>query len=193
MRQPELGIKVTELRREKGMTQEQLADLCEVSPRTIQRIETGVVDPRTFTVKMLGEALGFDFAAEETGNEVLWLSLLHLSTVLSFVLLPLLIWTWKKSKSVRLNQHGKAVLNFQITVTLVLFGCLLLVMAVVPFSIQFFELEGELSLRGGLLMLSVSMPLFLTLGFAFIQGVLNTGRVLNDRDCHYPLSIQFLK
>ena len=41
MKQPDLGLKVTELRKQKGLTQEMLAEKCEVSTRTIQRIETG--------------------------------------------------------------------------------------------------------------------------------------------------------
>lgn len=44
MNQPDLGLKVSELRQQKGLTQEQLAERCEVSPRTIQRIESGEVD-----------------------------------------------------------------------------------------------------------------------------------------------------
>jgi len=39
MNQPYLGLKVSELRQQKGLTQEQLAEKCEVSTRTIQRIE----------------------------------------------------------------------------------------------------------------------------------------------------------
>jgi len=35
MRQPDLGLKVSELRQKKNMTQEQLAEFCEVSTRTI--------------------------------------------------------------------------------------------------------------------------------------------------------------
>jgi hypothetical protein len=38
LNQPYLGQKVSELRQQKGFTQEQLAEKCEVSPRTIQRI-----------------------------------------------------------------------------------------------------------------------------------------------------------
>ena len=48
MNQPDLGLKVAELRQQKGLTQEQLAELCEVSARTIQRIESGEVDPRAY-------------------------------------------------------------------------------------------------------------------------------------------------
>ena len=37
MNQLDLGFKVSELRQQKNLTQEQLAGYCEVSPRTIQR------------------------------------------------------------------------------------------------------------------------------------------------------------
>ncbi len=54
MNQPDLGLKVSELRQQKGLTQERLAELCEVSPRTIQRIESGEVDPRALYPAMSG-------------------------------------------------------------------------------------------------------------------------------------------
>lgn len=41
----------------KNLTQEHLVELCEVSPRTIQRIESGEVDPRAYPLHCLGEAL----------------------------------------------------------------------------------------------------------------------------------------
>ncbi len=65
MNQPGLGLKVSELRQQKGLTQEQLAERCEVSARTIQRIESGEVDPRAYTLHCLGEALEFDFSEAE--------------------------------------------------------------------------------------------------------------------------------
>ncbi|WP_084625650.1 helix-turn-helix domain-containing protein [Salinimicrobium xinjiangense] len=60
MKQPELGQRIAELRKEKGLTQEELVDLCNISVRTIQRIETGEVTPRTYTVKTILSALGHD-------------------------------------------------------------------------------------------------------------------------------------
>ena len=58
MQQPELGKRLTALRKEKGLTQEELADKSRVSVRTIQRIEAGEVLPRTVTIRILLEALG---------------------------------------------------------------------------------------------------------------------------------------
>jgi transcriptional regulator with XRE-family HTH domain len=45
MNQPELGLKIAELRKAKGVTQEELALNCNINVRTIQRIETGIGGP----------------------------------------------------------------------------------------------------------------------------------------------------
>ncbi|MBX2965834.1 MAG: helix-turn-helix domain-containing protein [Cyclobacteriaceae bacterium] len=58
MQQPELGRRLTALRKERNLTQEELVEKSNVSVRTIQRIEAGEVLPRTITVKILLEALG---------------------------------------------------------------------------------------------------------------------------------------
>jgi transcriptional regulator with XRE-family HTH domain len=60
MKQPELGIKISELRKAKGLTQEELVEKCNISVRTIQRIETGEVTPRMYTVKTILAALDHD-------------------------------------------------------------------------------------------------------------------------------------
>jgi transcriptional regulator with XRE-family HTH domain len=61
MRQPDFGKELTRIRNLKGMTQDELALKCNVSIRTIQRIESGIVNPRGYTVKAIGEILDFDF------------------------------------------------------------------------------------------------------------------------------------
>lgn len=103
MNQPDLGLKIVELRQQKGLTQERLAELCEVSPRTIQCIESGEVDPRAYILHCLGEALEFDFGEERTGNENLWLTILHISSVFCIVIAPLLLWSRKKNQSYKIN------------------------------------------------------------------------------------------
>lgn len=60
MKQPELGKKILELRKQKGFTQEELVEQCNISVRTIQRIEAGEVMPRSYTVKTILDALDFD-------------------------------------------------------------------------------------------------------------------------------------
>jgi transcriptional regulator with XRE-family HTH domain len=60
MKQPQLGQKILELRKQKGFTQEELVAQCNINVRTIQRIEAGEVTPRSYTVKIILEALGED-------------------------------------------------------------------------------------------------------------------------------------
>lgn len=69
MKQPELGKKISELRKAKGLTQEELVEKCNLNVRTIQRIEAGEVTPRSFTVKALFEALDYQWKEAKSGFE----------------------------------------------------------------------------------------------------------------------------
>ncbi|HBH47769.1 MAG TPA: hypothetical protein DDX98_03980 [Bacteroidales bacterium] len=60
MNQPELGKKVLQLRTERGLTQGDLALKCGVTSRTIQRIESNEVQPRTYTVRLIFSALDYE-------------------------------------------------------------------------------------------------------------------------------------
>ncbi|HSJ68990.1 MAG TPA: helix-turn-helix transcriptional regulator [Anditalea sp.] len=62
MKQPQLGQKILEWRKAKGLTQEELVELCQINVRTIQRIEAGEVTPRSYTLKTIMEALDVDAA-----------------------------------------------------------------------------------------------------------------------------------
>ncbi|MHA7129050.1 helix-turn-helix domain-containing protein [Algoriphagus namhaensis] len=64
MKQPELGKRISELRKAKGLTQEELVEKCNLNVRTIQRIEAGEVTPRSYTVKALFEALDYHWTEE---------------------------------------------------------------------------------------------------------------------------------
>ena len=196
MNQPDLGLKVTELRQQKGFTQEQLAEKCEVSPRTVQRIESGEVDPRAYTLQCLSTALEFDFMEDNTGNENLWLLLMHLSNIVPLLITPLLIWSWKKNQSYKIDKQGHAVLNFQITMLLLLFlgGFLLMIVPVMLIYL------GKRSVDTGLgigmfeiMILCVPMPMILIGIFSAYQGVVNAMRALSDKPIRYPLSIPFVK
>ena len=62
MKQPELGKKISKLRTAKGLTQEELVEKCNISVRTIQRIEAGEVTPRSYTIKIILAALDYDLS-----------------------------------------------------------------------------------------------------------------------------------
>ncbi|PVW15329.1 helix-turn-helix domain-containing protein [Marixanthomonas spongiae] len=69
MKQPELGQKIVTLRKQKGFTQEELVEKCNINVRTIQRIEAGEVTPRSYTIKSILDALDFDLEAFEKETE----------------------------------------------------------------------------------------------------------------------------
>lgn len=66
MKQPQLGQKILELRKAKGMTQEELVERCNINVRTIQRIEAGEVTPRNYTIRTILSALGYDYSEVST-------------------------------------------------------------------------------------------------------------------------------
>ena len=61
MKQPELGKTIIELRKQKGLTQEELVEKCNITVRTIQRIEAGETTPRSYTIKTILNAMGFEY------------------------------------------------------------------------------------------------------------------------------------
>jgi uncharacterized Tic20 family protein len=196
MNQPELGVKVADLRQQMGLTQEQLAERCDVSSRSIQRIESGEVDPRAYTLKCLSEALDFDFGEEMTNHENLWLTIIHLSSAICFIIIPLLLWSWKKNQSVKIDKQGRQVLNFQITLTLGFFALLFMLM-LVPVGLAFGPEIGINTVEGGpifmLVVMCATMPLLLLFVFCAYQGVVNAIRALSDKPIRYALSIPFIK
>lgn len=66
MKQPELGKKIADLRKAQGLTQEELVHRCNLSVRTLQRIESGEVDPRTYTIRVIFAAL--DYKVYDSSN-----------------------------------------------------------------------------------------------------------------------------
>jgi uncharacterized Tic20 family protein/DNA-binding Xre family transcriptional regulator len=195
MNQPDLGLRVNELRGQKGMTQEKLAEYCEVSARTIQRIENGEVEPRPFTRNSLSNILEFDFGSEKTSNENLWLALLHLSSAICIVFFPLLLWSWMKDQNIKIDQQGRAVLNFQLTMILVLLPFILAVIVVPNILMLVSQLDRQAGILGDIFTLTILpfLPIIFIGVFTVYQAVVNTVRALSDKPIRYRLSIPFVK
>lgn len=68
MKQPALGNKINEIRKLKGITQNELSESCTIDIRTIQRIESGDVTPRMSTLKLIASALSCDLTDFNGGN-----------------------------------------------------------------------------------------------------------------------------
>jgi len=100
----------------------------------------------------------------------------HLSQLLDFVtgiggfIVPLLLWLVKKDEIFDMDRHGKAIINFRISMFLYLLIC-------IPFVLLF-----GLGLLG-----------FIAIGlFYIIFPIINAVRASNNQQPNYPLSIKFL-
>ncbi|MBJ2175145.1 WG repeat-containing protein [Aureibaculum sp. A20] len=74
----DFGKKLIRIRKAKGLTQAEVAEKCNITIRTIQRIESGTVKPRSSTIKIISEFLEVDFFENSIQNSdfknhtVLW-------------------------------------------------------------------------------------------------------------------------
>jgi uncharacterized Tic20 family protein len=112
-----------------------------------------------------------------------WNMLCHLSALAGFVipfgnmLGPLVVWQIKKNEIPSVDIHGKAALNFQITVTIAAIAGL-----TVAFALSFFCV--------GYLLFPVVMLIGLAgLIFSIIAGI----KANNGEDFKYPYSFEFVK
>ena len=112
-----------------------------------------------------------------------WNMLCHLSALSGFVipfgniLGPLLVWQIKKNEFPSVNVHGKAALNFQITVTIAAFAGVIAALVLSFFCI------------GHLLFPLVMLIGLAGLIFAIIAGI----KANNGEDYKYPYSFELVK
>lgn len=127
MNNQNLASKTKSLRNRKGFSQEQLAEESKLSLRTIQRIEKSESIPRGDTLVKLTQALGvtpdelleWDIIEEKGYVELLnWGSLAFIIQPFLGVIIPLVMWIYKREKIQLVDDSGKKIINFQITWTL---------------------------------------------------------------------------
>ena len=102
-----LGLRIKELRKQKGMSQQFLSNESGLSLRTIQRIENGETNPTGESLKRLSNALNvnpdelIDWSIKEDKRYLTFLNLSAL-TFLFFpllgILIPFILWTSRKGK-----------------------------------------------------------------------------------------------
>jgi transcriptional regulator with XRE-family HTH domain len=126
-----LAKQVKELRKRKGLSQEELAENSGVRLRTIQRIEKGETEPTGETLKRMSHALNvipeelIDWTVIEDRGYLKAMNLSALTFILFpllGILIPLIMWVAKKDKLKDINKVGKTIINFQITWTIILFA-----------------------------------------------------------------------
>jgi len=180
--------KLAHYRRTKGLSQEQLATVSGVSARTIQRIESGKVEAHPATLKMLADALEIETEeltvivplprSAETKNSDNIKPVFHMLALVGLffpvfnIILPGLFWFFKKDESPDYDLEGKSILNFQITMSLLLIPSVLLMIFV----------------------FSVGFPLLLIVYFyTLVMCVINIFKSINKRETNYPFTYKFLR
>lgn len=159
MKDEVLANKIKELRNRNGFSQEELAEKTGLSLRTIQRIENGETEPRGDSLKRIAGTFGVspdeitDWQIMEDKNVLTMLNLSQLSFIafpLLGIIVPLTIWIIKKDKVKNVDSIGKAILNFQISWTLLLF--LYYLVFIINMYIRYipFSMISNLLIIGGL-------------------------------------------
>ncbi|MBO6881050.1 helix-turn-helix domain-containing protein [Winogradskyella sp.] len=191
MNKNSLGLRIKELRKQKGMSQEFLADDSGLSLRTIQRIENGETNATGESLKRLSNALNvnpdelIDWSIKEDKRYLTFLNLSAL-TFLFFpllgILIPFILWTSRKGKIKNINKLGKDLINFEITWTLLLF---------------FIPIVLFLTSKIGILKNLTLSIIFIVIGGMYLINLifilLNTLRISNEKDVIYIPRIKFLR
>ncbi|WBX72318.1 helix-turn-helix domain-containing protein [Tenacibaculum retecalamus] len=186
-----LAIRVKELRNQKGISQEFLAEESGLSLRTIQRIEKGESNPTGESLKRLANALNvspdelIDWSIKEDKKYLIYLNLSAL-TFLFFpllgILIPFIIWTSKKGKIKKINKLGGDLINFEITWTIMLFF--------IPILMFFLSKIGLIkNMNLNIFFIVIGILYFIN----FISILINTLRISNESEVFYFPGIKFLK
>lgn len=192
-----IGQLIKEKRLQKGMTQEELALKSDITVRTIQRIENGEVDPRSYTLQAIASALEVDYnlllGADESpksegisSNDTFWLAILHFSGILLIIIPSVIIWTLKKDRIPNIRSHAIDVINFQLSMMLYLI--FLAFLSLVPITTAFSE--------------TIRIPIFFAVGILLLTVlgiyisviiIINTAKAANNQPYRYLFCIKFLK
>lgn len=198
-----IGKKIIHFRKAKGLTQETLSELTGLNVRTIQRIETGEVDPRLYTLKAIAEALEVnieELLPQPTQHELNQLAILHITPVAFFffpvignVLLPFIFWMMKREEVNGINKHGKEILNSQLTYSIIAsFGFLVMMLT---FFLPIFFPDGLIpfTFLSNFLLIWIAATIISIILFGLLPAV-NAFRVYHGRDpIKYPFKIHFFK
>jgi len=203
MKNFDLCKKIKDLRSRKGLSQEQLAEMAQLSLRTVQRIENGETEARGDTLQRLAHALNvtpeelaenpqfFIKEKEPEDDNRGFLALLNLSA-LSFILFPVLgiavplaLWLSNREKLKDIDHTCKRIINFQIS------WCLLIaVMMIILLSANALHIKTSSGFGFAEIILIVISGMYM---FNFIYILFNSFLAFSTRKILYQPAIPFLR
>ena len=190
----DLGSRLTEFRKAKGLSQETLAEDAGISLRTLQRIEKEGTNPHGDTLKRLSEALDvsmdelLDHSLEINYNYIRGMhysALLFIILPLGNIILPVILWMRKKDRIKDLSIYARNLLNWQVTWTILVFIPMMLIIPKIFFMRTGFE--GFLPMNS--LMLYPVLMIVINFIYTLVAGIFVSERCRNL----FPLAIRFLK
>jgi transcriptional regulator with XRE-family HTH domain len=195
-----LAQRVKELRKRKGLSQEDLSENSGVSLRTIQRIENAETEPTGETLKRISNALNvvpeelIDWTIIEDRGYLKAMNLSALTFILFpllGILVPLIMWVAKKDKLKDVNKVGKKVINFQITWTLILFAGLILNVLVLTSRINS---TGDISVDYFISSQKFNL-IYITIMYVLniVFTIFNTYRIQKIQNVFYQPKINFVQ
>lgn len=173
------GDIIRSARIKKGWTQEDLAERIKTTSKTIQRIESGKVKPRSSTLLALAQVLDLPLDRLTPGEQVDSQEeivpvgpriLLHLTAFLLLILPTYLLWIWVKPQFPGLKKEVLQVVNFQVNVLAVMIPCGFLAFLLVP------------------VLILAGMGLF-----AWVMIAINMVRILLGENPQYPVRVEVFR
>jgi transcriptional regulator with XRE-family HTH domain len=194
----QLGQQIIQARKNKGISQEQLAENSKINLRTLQRIEKGETAPHGDTLKRLSEALNIplqDLVSYGYVEDYGYIKAVHFSALIFILLpigniiLPLILWLVKKDQIKDLAYFAKKLINFQITWSLIVY---------LPLAVSIFswpkigETHFPPAIQEHIISITWFMPILIYL--INIIYIILAGVLIKDRRRNlFPIAIPFLK
>ncbi|MBK9388782.1 MAG: helix-turn-helix domain-containing protein [Bacteroidetes bacterium] len=192
----QLGQQIFQARKNKGISQEELAEISKINLRTLQRIEKGETSPHGDTLRRISEALNIpiqDLINYGFVEDIGYIKAMHFSGLI-FVLLPIgniilpaILWLVKKDQIKDISYYAKKLINFQITWSIITY---------VPFAISIFSWTAAEKLIPRF----IAKSEFISWYFPFILYLVNFLYIViagilikNNRRNFSPVSIPFLR
>lgn len=199
-----LATRIKELRISKGYSQEYLAEVAQLSLRTIQRIENAETEPRGDTLNRLAKALGVNISEltdrPSTDQSNSYLALMNLSAltflvIIKFPLLcficPLIMWLYKRNEYKDVYERGKQILNFQIT------WCIIVTLYFIFLVFHMFPGASYVMPNRSIFGLghpeAILIGIFIIIGFNIVMIMVNTILVLTGNKMKYWPAYRFFK
>ena len=192
----EVGKSISELRKSKGLSQEELAESAQINLRTVQRIESGETEPHGNTLRNICRVLEvqieevMEFTKEKNNN---YIAAVHFSALtfllfpLGNIIFPLILWMAKKGTIINLSYYSKRLLNFQLTWGIIIYGYFAYMFIQSVFHIN---LPLSLPTRGTKLIIFVVIMYGLNLIYTILAGIIS---IKPGRRNLFPIAIPFMR